>query len=453
MTTARAKLSFPLYAQILAGLVIGALIGFLWPNFGKALQPIGTAFIKAIKMIVIPLVFCAISLGISKMSKDIKQLGMLGGLAFLWFYTATGIAIVIGITLNHLFHPAHGVALAFTGSIPSNLASHIDWTKFFLDIIPDNIIMAAANQKLIPVLFFAICFGLCIGLVGKKGEFVIAAMDEVRKLCALPEAEVANFAKEIGAPLEVCYAVRKEGRLPVVNFAAGGIATPADAAMQGDESRPLLDELTRRREEAFRALGEGSGQSRDTDRYDGEYCHLLLVDEEKHCLAGAYRACLVRPEDRRRFDKKHLYTASLFDYDPEFFLQCGNALELGRAFVCPEYQRDYTPLLLLWKGIGQLALRNGVRTLFGPASIGLNYRPQSVDLLWRHLRLRHWDAPMRTGSSMATLGVQRQSTMAIFTLREVSVMMQKRVISEAVPAVVLTATYGGKGLEDLSTPS
>ena len=56
-------------------------------------------------------------------------------------------------------------------------------------------------------------------------------MDEIRTLCALPEAEVANFAKEIGAPLEVCYAVRKEGRLPVVNFAAGGIATPADAAM------------------------------------------------------------------------------------------------------------------------------------------------------------------------------------------------------------------------------
>ena len=62
--------------------------------------------------------------------------------------------------------------------------------------------------------------------------------------------------------------------------------------------------------------------------------------------------------------------------------------------MCPEYQRDYTPLLLLWKGIGQLALRNNVRTLFGPASIGLNYRPQSVDLLWRHLRLRHWDAPL-----------------------------------------------------------
>lgn len=164
--------------------------------------------------------------------------------------------------------------------------------------------------------------------------------------------------------------------------------------LEGNESPLLLDELTRRREEAFRALGEGSGQARDTDRYDPQYSHLLLMDEEGKTIAGSYRARVVRPEDARCCDKKHLYTASLFEYEPEFFHQCGNALELGRAFVCPEYQRDYTPLLLLWKGIGQMALRNGVRTLFGPASIGLNYRPQSVDLLWRHLRLRHWDTPL-----------------------------------------------------------
>ena len=164
--------------------------------------------------------------------------------------------------------------------------------------------------------------------------------------------------------------------------------------LQGNESHILLDELTRRREEAFRALGEGSGLARDTDHYDPQYEHLLLVDEEGQCLAGSYRARVVRPEDAPLCSKKNLYTASLFKFDQEFFRQCGNALELGRAFVCPEYQRDYTPLLLLWKGIGQLSMRNDVRTLFGPASIGLNYRPQSVNLLWRHLRLRHWDAPL-----------------------------------------------------------
>ena len=173
------KKRFPLWMQILVGLILGAVVGFVWPTFGKELQPIGTAFIKAIKMIVIPLVFSAITLGISKMGQDIKQLGRLGGLAFSWFYLATGISIVIGITLNQVFHPAQGVVLEMTGKVPDNLVSSIDWVKFFLDIIPDNVIRAAADQKIVPVLFFAICFGLCLGAIGEKGKPVIRGLEGI----------------------------------------------------------------------------------------------------------------------------------------------------------------------------------------------------------------------------------------------------------------------------------
>lgn len=83
--------------------------------------------------------------------------------------------------------------------------------------------------------------------------------------------------------------------------------------VEGNESPLLLDELTRRREEAFRALGEGSGQSRDTDRYDPQYSHLLLLDEEGKSIAGSCRARVVRvvrPDDTQRCSQKHLYTAS-----------------------------------------------------------------------------------------------------------------------------------------------
>ncbi len=173
------KKRFPLWAQITVGLVIGAIVGLAWPELGKALQPVGTAFIKAIKMVVIPLVFSAITLGISKMGEDMKQLGKLGALAFGWFYLATAISIVIGISLNMIFHPAHGVALEITGKVPDNLVSSIDWVKFFLDIIPDNVIKAAAEQKIIPVLFFAICFGLCLGSIGEKGKPVINFLEGV----------------------------------------------------------------------------------------------------------------------------------------------------------------------------------------------------------------------------------------------------------------------------------
>jgi len=170
---------FPLWMQILVGLVLGCLLGWLWPSFGAKLQPLGMAFIKAIKMIVIPLVFSAVTLGIYRMGSDIKQLGRLGLLAFIWFYLATGISIVLGIGLNAIFHPGAGVALEATGKIPQNLATSVNWVNFFLDIIPDNALNAMANQKIIPTLFFAITFGLSLGMIGEKAKPVVNFFESV----------------------------------------------------------------------------------------------------------------------------------------------------------------------------------------------------------------------------------------------------------------------------------
>ncbi|MFA5073696.1 MAG: dicarboxylate/amino acid:cation symporter [Nitrospirota bacterium] len=169
----------PLWIQILIGLIIGVVIGILWPTFAVKLQPFGTAFIKAIKMIVIPLVFSAVTLGIYTMGKDLKQLGKLGAMAFVWFYFATGVSIALGITLNEIFHPAAGVALQKTGNIPANLATSVDWIKFFLDIIPDNSIFAMANQKIIPTLFFAVCFGLALSKAAESSKAVVKALEGI----------------------------------------------------------------------------------------------------------------------------------------------------------------------------------------------------------------------------------------------------------------------------------
>jgi DAACS family dicarboxylate/amino acid:cation (Na+ or H+) symporter len=170
---------FPLWIQIVIGLIVGCAIGALWPKFGAALQPFGTVFIKAIKMIVIPLVFSAVTLGIYRMSADFKTLGRLAGLAFGWFYFATGCSVVLGIALNAIFHPGAGVALKATGTIPTNLAHSIDWVKFLLDIVPDNIVFAASQQQIIPTLFFAICFGLALGKAGKITEPVVRVLEGI----------------------------------------------------------------------------------------------------------------------------------------------------------------------------------------------------------------------------------------------------------------------------------
>jgi DAACS family dicarboxylate/amino acid:cation (Na+ or H+) symporter len=170
---------FPLWIQIVIGLILGCAIGALWPKLGAALQPFGTVFIKAIKMIVIPLVFSAVTLGIYKMSANFKTLGRLAVLAFGWFYFATGCCVALGIVLNAIFHPGAGVALKATGNIPANLAHSIDWVKFLLDIVPDNIVSAAAQQQIIPTLFFAICFGLALGKAGKITEPVVNVLQGI----------------------------------------------------------------------------------------------------------------------------------------------------------------------------------------------------------------------------------------------------------------------------------
>lgn len=175
------KKGIPLWGKILIGLVIGCIIGFLWPSMGSKLQPIGTAFIKAIKMVVMPLIFSAVTLGIYKMGSDLKQLGKLGIYAFLWFYMATGAAMLIGISLSLIFQPGAGVdlSLAHGMTMPTHVGANMDWAKFFLDIIPDNIVMAIAQQKIIPTLFFAICFGICLSQIKEKAKPITDVLDGV----------------------------------------------------------------------------------------------------------------------------------------------------------------------------------------------------------------------------------------------------------------------------------
>ena len=159
-------------------------------------------------------------------------------------------------------------------------------------------------------------------------------------------------------------------------------------AARASEMPYLLDELGRLREETFRAAGEGSGKRADLDHYDDYYWHLLLWSKEKQELVGAYRAGNT-DEIIRRYGIKGLYTHSLFRFDEQLFLKIGSALELGRSFVRPEYQRQYAPLLMLWKGIaGFVALHPETPTLFGAVSISNEYNSASREMIVRYFEGR-----------------------------------------------------------------
>jgi putative hemolysin len=145
----------------------------------------------------------------------------------------------------------------------------------------------------------------------------------------------------------------------------------------------VVCEIGRLREIAFRAVGEGAGRARDLDAYDERYLHLLVWNRERQEIVGAYR---LGRTDAGTGSPADLYTSTLFDYDRTLLDELGPALELGRAFVRPEYQRDYSPLLLLWKGIGAYVARNPrYRVLFGTVSISREYQSLSQQILARFL--------------------------------------------------------------------
>ena len=165
----------------------------------------------------------------------------------------------------------------------------------------------------------------------------------------------------------------------------GDLAVYLATAQEGPR---LLREVGRLREITFRQVGEGTGKCLDLDRFDDYYSHLLLWNAAKQELVGAYRA-----GNTAEILAKHgipgLYTSTLFRYDKRIFQKLGPALELGRSFVRPEYQRQYAPLLLLWKGIARLvALRPEVPVLFGAVSVSNDYNESSREMICRFFETR-----------------------------------------------------------------
>jgi putative hemolysin len=150
----------------------------------------------------------------------------------------------------------------------------------------------------------------------------------------------------------------------------------------------MLREVGRQRELTFRQVGEGSNKSLDLDRFDDYYWHLLLWNKAKHELVGGYRAGNTA-EILHKYGPSGLYTSTIFRYDERLFKKLGPALELGRSFVRPEYQRQYAPLLLLWKGIaGLIAKYPEIPVLFGAVSVSNDYNKASRELIYRFFESR-----------------------------------------------------------------
>ncbi|ANB58743.1 dicarboxylate symporter family protein [Anoxybacillus sp. B7M1] len=167
-----------LTVQVLTGIVLGILVGFLFPDFGTQLKVLADGFIKLIKMLIAPIIFFTVVIGIGNMG-DLKKVGRIGGKALIYFEIVTTFALAIGIIVVNLIKPGAGVNIdAIKGGDVSQYTKQAEATdhgivEFLLSIIPDNVVGAMAKGDLLPILFFAVLFGLATAAMGEKAKPVV----------------------------------------------------------------------------------------------------------------------------------------------------------------------------------------------------------------------------------------------------------------------------------------
>ena len=169
--------------QILLGLVLGIIVGAIFYGnsvIGSYLQTFGDIFIRLIKMIVVPIVFSSLVVGVAGVG-DIKRVGKIGGKTILYFELVTTVAIIIGLLVANLVHPGTGINISELSTVSiqkymdtAETVSHHSFMDTFINIVPTNIFDALAKGDLLAVIFFSVMFGLGVAAIGDKGKPVLA---------------------------------------------------------------------------------------------------------------------------------------------------------------------------------------------------------------------------------------------------------------------------------------
>ncbi|MBS1741958.1 MAG: dicarboxylate/amino acid:cation symporter [Bacteroidetes bacterium] len=167
------KLLRNLYIQVLLAIVAGILIGYTYPSISVQLKPLGDAFIRLIKMMIAPIIFCTIVTGIANM-QDTKKVGRVGLKAILYFEIVTTIALIIGLLVINILQPGKGMHINTATLDSSSIQEYVSESKthgivdFLMNIIPENIVSAIASNSLLQVLFFSVLLGFALSKMNHK---------------------------------------------------------------------------------------------------------------------------------------------------------------------------------------------------------------------------------------------------------------------------------------------
>ncbi len=173
--------------QVLVAIVLGVLVGINFPGFAPTAKLISQTFINMISMLIAPIIFFTIVLGIAQMG-DMKKVGRVGGKALLYFEVITTVAIIIGLFVANIFQPGKGVVVSASSADASkiqtyqNSASEMNWVEFFAYIVPKNIFESFAKGDILQILFFAVLFGFALSRMGSAGTSLIGTFEKLSKV-------------------------------------------------------------------------------------------------------------------------------------------------------------------------------------------------------------------------------------------------------------------------------
>jgi proton glutamate symport protein len=188
---------FPsLTTQIVVGLALGVLVGAVWPRAGVAVKPLADAFLRLIKMIIAPLIFSTLVVGIAG-AGDLRSMGRIGLKAIIYFEIATTIALAIGLVLVNLFTPGAGLAVplaADTTAVAVFARNQQTAWDMFLHLFPTSVVDAMARGDILQLVVFSIFFGAALSAMGAHGKPVVAVLDSLAQVMFKVTAYVMAFA-------------------------------------------------------------------------------------------------------------------------------------------------------------------------------------------------------------------------------------------------------------------
>ncbi|SOE95342.1 aerobic C4-dicarboxylate transport protein [Burkholderia sp. D7] len=172
-----------LYFQVITAIIIGVLVGHFYPHTGTAMKPLGDGFIKLIKMIIAPIIFCTVVVGIAGM-EDMKKVGKTGGLALLYFEIVSAVALVVGLVIINVLKPGVGMNIDAGTLDPKAIAAYTapgkmqSTVEFLFNIIPSTVVDAFAKGEILQVLLFSVMFGFALHKFGGRGTLIFDIIEK-----------------------------------------------------------------------------------------------------------------------------------------------------------------------------------------------------------------------------------------------------------------------------------